>query len=185
MKAKRYLSTYMYNVHVHSTYVRIYEHTYVQTYIYLYVHTCVHIYIHTKHTYTYIVTYIHYTHIHTYIHVRISCQQSKEIVKEKNQDLRMTHLYSLGMFTYIHTDREMGFIFCNNYSGIVMGMASSSIPPITDQMDNIMDIREYDVPYHVRVAIDNKINVVSIYVFSSIYPLVYLFISCSRDIGTQ
>ena len=61
-----------------------------------------------------------------------------------------------------------------------MGMASSSIPPITDQMDNIMDIREYDVPYHVRVAIDNKINVVSIYVFSSIYPLVYL----SHVLGT-
>ena len=30
---------------------------------------------------------------------------------------------------------------------------------VTDQMDNITDIREYDVPYHVRVAIDLKINV--------------------------
>ena len=30
---------------------------------------------------------------------------------------------------------------------------------ITDQMENITDIREYDVPYHVRVAIDLKINV--------------------------
>ena len=30
---------------------------------------------------------------------------------------------------------------------------------VTDQLDNIMDIREYDVPYHVRVAIDLKINV--------------------------
>ncbi|CAG9813248.1 unnamed protein product [Phaedon cochleariae] len=27
----------------------------------------------------------------------------------------------------------------------------------TDQMENIMDIREYDVPYHVRVSIDLKI----------------------------
>ena len=26
-------------------------------------------------------------------------------------------------------------------------------------MENITDIREYDVPYHVRVAIDLKINV--------------------------
>ena len=26
-------------------------------------------------------------------------------------------------------------------------------------MENIIDIREYDVPYHVRVAIDLKINV--------------------------
>ena len=31
---------------------------------------------------------------------------------------------------------------------------------VPDQMDNIIDIREYDVPYHVRVAIDLKINVV-------------------------
>ena len=30
---------------------------------------------------------------------------------------------------------------------------------MTSQLDNIVDIREYDVPYHVRVAIDNKINV--------------------------
>ena len=30
---------------------------------------------------------------------------------------------------------------------------------MTDQMENITDIREYDVPYHVRVAIDLKINV--------------------------
>ena len=32
-------------------------------------------------------------------------------------------------------------------------------PRSTDQMENILDIREYDVPYHVRVAIDCKINV--------------------------
>ena len=30
---------------------------------------------------------------------------------------------------------------------------------VTDQMENITGIREYDVPYHVRVAIDLKINV--------------------------
>ncbi|XP_048254478.1 DNA polymerase epsilon catalytic subunit A-like isoform X1 [Haliotis rufescens] len=30
---------------------------------------------------------------------------------------------------------------------------------IADQMDNIIDIREYDVPYHVRVSIDLKIFV--------------------------
>ena len=28
-------------------------------------------------------------------------------------------------------------------------------------MDNILDISEHDVPYHVRVAIDKKIHVVS------------------------
>ncbi|XP_022098482.1 DNA polymerase epsilon catalytic subunit A-like [Acanthaster planci] len=30
---------------------------------------------------------------------------------------------------------------------------------LADQMDNLIDIREYDVPYHVRVAIDKKIHV--------------------------
>lgn len=29
-----------------------------------------------------------------------------------------------------------------------------------NMFDQIYDIREYDVPYHVRVAIDNKFNVV-------------------------
>lgn len=29
------------------------------------------------------------------------------------------------------------------------------------QMDNIMDMREYDVPYHIRLSIDLKIHVVS------------------------
>jgi len=30
---------------------------------------------------------------------------------------------------------------------------------LTNQMENITDMREYDVPYHVRVSIDMKINV--------------------------
>lgn len=30
-----------------------------------------------------------------------------------------------------------------------------------NQMDNIVDMREYDVPYHVRLSIDLKIHVVS------------------------
>lgn len=30
----------------------------------------------------------------------------------------------------------------------------------SDQMDNIVDMREYDVPYHVRLSIDLKIHVV-------------------------
>ncbi|MGH0168304.1 UNVERIFIED_CONTAM: hypothetical protein FKN15_054042 [Acipenser sinensis] len=30
---------------------------------------------------------------------------------------------------------------------------------ITDQLDNIVDLREYDVPYHVRLSIDLKIHV--------------------------
>lgn len=36
------------------------------------------------------------------------------------------------------------------------GMSKS----ISDQLDNIVDMREYDVPYHVRVSIDLKIHVV-------------------------
>lgn len=33
---------------------------------------------------------------------------------------------------------------------------------ISDQLDNIVDMREYDVPYHVRLSIDLKIHVVKI-----------------------
>jgi DNA polymerase epsilon subunit 1 len=39
---------------------------------------------------------------------------------------------------------------------VTVGQSSNRIP---DQFDNIIDIREYDVPYHVRVAIDLKIHV--------------------------
>lgn len=31
---------------------------------------------------------------------------------------------------------------------------------MADQLDNIVDMREYDVPYHVRLSIDLKIHVV-------------------------
>lgn len=31
---------------------------------------------------------------------------------------------------------------------------------MTEQLDNIVDMREYDVPYHVRLSIDLKIHVV-------------------------
>lgn len=38
------------------------------------------------------------------------------------------------------------------------GMSKS----ISDQLDNIVDMREYDVPYHVRLSIDLKIHVVKL-----------------------
>ncbi|XP_062890220.1 DNA polymerase epsilon catalytic subunit A isoform X2 [Mobula hypostoma] len=44
---------------------------------------------------------------------------------------------------------------------------------ISDQMENIIDIREYDVPYHVRVSIDLKIQVAhwyNIQIRGGIYP---------------
>lgn len=31
---------------------------------------------------------------------------------------------------------------------------------MADQLDNIVDMREYDVPYHIRLSIDLKIHVV-------------------------
>ena len=41
-----------------------------------------------------------------------------------------------------------------------LGGDSSLAPPrLASQLENILDMREYDVPYHVRVAIDCKINV--------------------------
>lgn len=35
-----------------------------------------------------------------------------------------------------------------------------TLKKMADQLDNIVDMREYDVPYHVRLSIDLKIHVV-------------------------
>lgn len=40
---------------------------------------------------------------------------------------------------------------------------------ISDQLHNIVDMREYDVPYHVRLSIDLKIHVVKMcWIFGSV-----------------
>lgn len=51
------------------------------------------------------------------------------------------------------------------YSALVGGSVvtedeDGTLKKITEQRDNIIDMREYDVPYHVRVSIDLKIHVV-------------------------
>lgn len=51
------------------------------------------------------------------------------------------------------------------YSALVGGSVvtedeDGSSKKMTEQLDNILDMREYDVPYHVRVSIDLKIHVV-------------------------
>ncbi|XP_014670833.1 PREDICTED: DNA polymerase epsilon catalytic subunit A-like [Priapulus caudatus] len=46
-------------------------------------------------------------------------------------------------------------LLASNYGGADDGVSKN----IADQLDNIIDIREYDVPYHVRVSIDLKIFV--------------------------
>ena len=38
---------------------------------------------------------------------------------------------------------------------------------MADQMDNLVDMREYDVPYHVRLSIDLQIHVVKAVVFTA------------------
>ncbi|XP_065196318.1 DNA polymerase epsilon catalytic subunit A-like [Sycon ciliatum] len=56
-------------------------------------------------------------------------------------------------------EREKSQKLFEDYSlltGVEHGQGSKTI---VDQMDNIIDIREYDVPYHVRVAIDLRIHV--------------------------
>ena len=54
-------------------------------------------------------------------------------------------------------------MFCSHFGGDNQAPSTSSTSKkLSDQMDNILDIREHDVPYHVRVAIDEKIHVVSI-----------------------
>lgn len=56
---------------------------------------------------------------------------------------------------------------------------------ISDQLHNIVDMREYDVPYHVRLSIDLKIHVVKcgLFVFSrfSCFGKPDLQISCCNS----
>lgn len=63
-------------------------------------------------------------------------------------------------------------MFAASYSALSGGNVTSAdedvmLKSISDQLDNIIDMREYDVPYHVRLSIDLKIHVVKI----SQYPL--------------
>ncbi|CAC5377738.1 POLE [Mytilus coruscus] len=44
-------------------------------------------------------------------------------------------------------------------SSFLIGDEDEEAKKVTDQIDNIVDIREYDVPYHTRVSIDLKIFV--------------------------
>ena len=50
----------------------------------------------------------------------------------------------------------IGIPLCSHLAGEESVAISKKI---SDQMDNIIDIREHDVPYHVRVSIDLKIFV--------------------------
>ncbi|KAK3581719.1 hypothetical protein CHS0354_015350 [Potamilus streckersoni] len=63
------------------------------------------------------------------------------IKKNKEQD-KSIHAYTAMLSSHLLGEEE-----------------GSTSKKIVDQMDNIIDIREYDVPYHVRVSIDLKINV--------------------------
>ncbi|KAJ8379395.1 hypothetical protein SKAU_G00001730 [Synaphobranchus kaupii] len=42
---------------------------------------------------------------------------------------------------------------------VIAGEEDRSFKKMSDQLDNIVDMREYDVPYHVRLSIDLKIHV--------------------------
>lgn len=58
-------------------------------------------------------------------------------------------------------------MFVGSYSALSGGNVTSAdedgmLKSISDQLDNIVDMREYDVPYHVRLSIDLKIHVVKI-----------------------
>lgn len=55
------------------------------------------------------------------------------------------------------------FYFCfSALSGVGVTTADEDgiSKSIVDQLDNVVDMREYDVPYHVRLSIDLKIHVV-------------------------
>jgi len=50
-------------------------------------------------------------------------------------------------------------LLCEHYFREGGELTINTAAKVTDQMENILDIREHDVPYHVRVAIDLKLNV--------------------------
>ena len=53
-------------------------------------------------------------------------------------------------------------LFCSVLQGgSVIFDEEETSKKIADQLDNIVDMREYDVPYHIRLSIDLKIHVVS------------------------
>lgn len=61
-------------------------------------------------------------------------------------------------------------MFAGSCSALSGGNVTSAdedgmLKSISDQLDNIVDMREYDVPYHVRLSIDLKIHVVNIALF--------------------
>lgn len=51
---------------------------------------------------------------------------------------------------------------CSALAGgsVMTGNEDGTSKKMADQLDNIVDMREYDVPYHVRLSIDLKIHVV-------------------------
>lgn len=56
-------------------------------------------------------------------------------------------------------------VFLCSHSALSGGNVTSAdeegmLKNISDQLHNIVDMREYDVPYHVRLSIDLKIHVV-------------------------
>ncbi len=55
--------------------------------------------------------------------------------------------------------KNASFINIKNFIRNFVYQDDNSLKNKADQLDNIIDIREYDVPYHVRVSIDLKLNV--------------------------
>jgi len=57
---------------------------------------------------------------------------------------------------------HVGCLLLSALSGgnVTMEDEDARYKKISDQLENIVDMREYDVPYHVRLSIDLKIHVV-------------------------
>jgi DNA polymerase epsilon subunit 1 len=54
---------------------------------------------------------------------------------------------------------------------IVNGLSNANVAE--KQIDGIIELREFDVPYHIRVCIDLKINVGLWFVFNSFFVFFY------------
>lgn len=83
-------------------------------------------------------------------YIKLSFLNTKDLKQVKSQ-----------LFPIIkkNKEREKAMATFSHVTGGVHDDKNKSGGFKSDQMDNILDMREYDVPFHVRVAIDEKINI--------------------------
>ncbi|XP_066147109.1 DNA polymerase epsilon catalytic subunit 1 [Euwallacea fornicatus] len=84
-------------------------------------------------------------------YIKLSFYNQTDLVKVRKELLREARRNKARLKENSYYTEMLATHLTDNRSETVAGKIT------TDQMENILDIREYDVPYHVRVSIDVKI----------------------------